>query len=301
MPSPRLILRACRLALAGSHADPIPDYDIASTDYDDFFSRVMGVHSLAMLEQVEIEPGDDVIELACGTGHLTVEVLRRLENRGSLRAVDLSPGMLGVAREKVADSGSVDVTLEVGDMLSFLQAQPAASADVVICGWAICYAKPVRLLEQVARVLRPGGTVAVIESRADALSAMTRVAERTFAHDPSLMTGLVRISLPKDGNTIRRWFAKAGLVPGAITEGEQILPCVSPEDAIEWVERSGAAAGFRDSFDQSREDEVRRLLHSELVRYAEEHDGLRLTHTFVAGTARSQQAPVQQRVAAGSI
>jgi ubiquinone/menaquinone biosynthesis C-methylase UbiE len=290
-----------RLALNGSRADPIRDYDIASVDYDAFFSRIMGEHSLAILEQVEIKPGDDVVELACGTGHLTVEVLRRLEGRGSIRAVDKSRGMLDVARQKLADPGGVEVRLEVGDMLNFLEAQPAASANVVICGWAICYSKPVRLLEQVARVLRPGGTVAVIESRADALSAMTHVAERTFAHDPSLMTGLVRMSLPKDASTLRRWFVKAGLVPGATTEGEQVLPCASPEDAIEWVERSGAAAGFRDSFDQSREEDVRRLLHAELVRYGEEHEGLELTHTFVAGIARSRGAATQQRVVVGSV
>src|SRR4051812_32560502 len=119
MISARLAARALRLTLTRSHADPTPDYDLASDDYDAFFTRVMGRHSRRMLQYVDIRPGNDVLELACGTGFLSMDVARCLGGRGSIRAVDKSAGMLDIARKKLAEFNSLDVHLEQGDMLEF--------------------------------------------------------------------------------------------------------------------------------------------------------------------------------------
>jgi len=287
MTSPRLALRAIRLTLTKTYSDPTPDYDAASADYDAFFSRVMGRHAIEMLEAVDIQPGDDVVELACGTGHLSDEIARRLGGRGTFRAVDKSPGMLVVAHGKLARFPDLDVELEQGDMLEFMRELPTSSADVVVCGWAICYTRPRRLLDEVARVLRPGGRIAVIETRADALEELAHALERVFAADPSMMRSLIRMSLPQSAQQVRRWCVKAGLVPTLDLEGEQVLPCSTPEAALEWVERSGAAAGFRDSMTVSRETEVRGRLSRELELFAERRGGLELRHTFVIVIARA--------------
>jgi ubiquinone/menaquinone biosynthesis C-methylase UbiE len=279
----RLAARALRLALTGAHANPTADYDAASTDYDDFFGKVMGEHAAGALAEVPLRPGDAVVELACGTGQLTVEIARRLAGSGSIRAVDASAGMLTVAQEKLTGCADLELTFEHGDMFDFLAAQPSASADAIVCGWAICYGRPVRLLEEAARVLRPGGRIVVIETRADALVEMKRVLEHIFAADPALLTGLIRVSLPKNAGTLGRWFGKAGLIPTVLRDGEQVLPCATADEAVEYVERSGAAAGFRDAVEQSRADEVRQRLRAGLNRHAVEHGGLRLRHTFVVG------------------
>lgn len=287
MTSPRLALRAIRLTLTQNYADPTPDYDAASTDYDAFFSRVMGRYAVEMLQAVEIQPGDDVVELACGTGHLSVDIARQLDGRGTFRAVDKSPGMLGVARSKLARFPDLDVTLEEGDMLDFVRGLPTASADAVVCGWAICYTRPARLLDEVARVLRPGGRIALIETRTDALAEVVHALERVFASDPSMMRSLIRMSLPSSAEQVQRWCLKAGLVPTLGREGEQVLPCSTPEAALEWMERSGAGAGFRDAMDMSREAEVRERLSRELALLAERRGRLELRHTFVIVVARA--------------
>ena len=277
----RLAARALRLAATRSHADPTPDYDAASTDYDAFFGRVMGAHATAALTDLSVGPGDTVVELACGTGQLTAEVAERLGGRGRILAVDKSPGMLAVARRKLAAYPDLDARLVEGDMLDFLRGLPDASADAVVIGWAICYSRPVRLLGEVARVLRPGGEVLVIETRADALSELTHVLERVFADDPSLLTGLMRVNLPRGSHSVARWLSRAGLVPTETRDGEQVLPVANAAEAIEYVERSGAAAGFRDSVDGTRADEVRARLRAELEQHAARHGTLRLRHTFV--------------------
>jgi ubiquinone/menaquinone biosynthesis C-methylase UbiE len=280
-----LALRALRLKVGGAVADPTPDYDIASSTYDDYFTRVMGAHSIGLLDEATVRKGDSVIELACGTGHLTAELARRLEGAGRLEVVDKSPGMLGVAQAKVIPTPTLDVRFTVGDMEEFMAGQPTSSADLVVIGWAICYSDPVKLLSEVKRVLRPGGQVAVIETRSDALSTLRHAFESVVTHDPSMLTALIRVALPRSERVLGRWFLKADLVPSTLRSGAQVLPCRTAADAVEWVERSGAGAGFRDSFDINREHEIRDLLRAALEQHRTRHGSLGLVHTFVVGVA----------------
>lgn len=281
MTKTRLAVRALRLAMTRKNADPIHDYDAASADYDAFFTRVMGVRSKSALDTVSIRPGQTVIELACGTGHLTHAISERMERRGVIRAVDLSSGMLAVAQEKVRSSAELDVSFTEGDMQEFLRAQPDGQADVVVCGWAICYAKPVALLRQIRRVLRPGGQVVIVETRADALAMLVGSLDRVFVDDPSLLTGLIRMSLPKNAQVVARWFGKAGLTVTHTREGAETLPVATPEAALEWVQRSGAAAGFKDAIDSAREQEVLGRVRDALAEQAASMGGLTVIHTFV--------------------
>jgi len=284
-----LALRAVRLAATRSTADPTPDYDVASDTYDDAFTSVMGTHSTALLEQLRIEPGDDVVELACGTGHLTSQIVRRLGPTGSLTVVEKSGGMLAVARAKVVGHAApgVRLTWYQDDMMARLSRLPDRSANVVVVGWAICYAKPVALLREAARVLRPGGQIGIIETRADALRTLRSAFEDVVAADPSMLTGLIRVNLPKGASELSRWFRRAGLRAEVIREGDQEWPCRTAADALEWVERSGAGAGFRDSFDMSREAVIRARLYDALQRAEQRSGGLRLAHPFVVGVARA--------------
>lgn len=271
--------------MAGASADPTDDYDAASTTYDDYFTRVMGAHSVALLDDVPLSAGDSVVELACGTGHLTAELARRMEGRGRLQVVDKSPGMLAVARRKVAPSPNLRLSVTEGDMERFLAQQPSHSVDLVVVGWAICYSNPARLLRQVRRVLRPDGHVAVIETRGDALATLREALERVVTDDPSMLTSLIRVTLPRSEHTLGRWFERSGLHALTLRSGAQPLPCRSVEDALDWIERSGAGAGFRDTFDAAREAEVRRRLTVALAQIGAERGGLGLCHTFVAGVA----------------
>ena len=296
----RLAARALRLALSRAHADPTADYDAASSDYDAFFSPVMGRHSIAALDSVPVRPGDDVVELACGTGHLTAEILRRLDGRGTLRAVDKSPGMLRVAQAKVRPltEGHPGLTAELseGDMESFIRSLPDAGTDLVVVGWAICYTKPTRLLAQIERVLRPRGRVVVIETRADAHQALTQGLERIFADDPSLLTALIRVTLPKDAGTVARWFTKAGLTVEKQHDGAQSIPARTPEQAVEWVTRSGAAAGFKTAVDGDREQLVLDRIAAGLGELLARDGVLDIRHTFVVVTgSKPTGAPAHRK------
>ena len=98
--------------------------------------------------------GSVVLDLACGTGDLCLELTRR-----GLRAVgvDRSAGMLAAAR---ARAGSSPLVRGDGLALPFR----TASLDGLVCGFALRnFAGLPPALSECARVLRPGGRLALLE------------------------------------------------------------------------------------------------------------------------------------------
>ncbi len=110
------------------------------------------------VRELRLPSGSRVFDLACGTGDLC----RDLEAAG-LHAVgfDLSAGMLRTAREH-RDSGRLRAPMVLGDALC-LPVQPQ-SADGVTCGFALRNVVDLdSLFSELARVVRPGGRISLLE------------------------------------------------------------------------------------------------------------------------------------------
>ena len=106
------------------------------------------------LRLARVGPGDRVLDLACGTGDL------------SEQARDLGAHVLGIdfAREMLrgASARGIDVELANGDAARLPIA--TASIDVVTCGFALRNFVSLEIVfQEIARVLKPGGRIALIE------------------------------------------------------------------------------------------------------------------------------------------
>jgi SAM-dependent methyltransferase len=106
----------------------------------------------ALARRTGLEPGTIVIDLGAGTGTLT----RQLADLGAdVTAVEPSAGMRARCAAAVPGAAVVDGTAEAVPVAT-------ASADVVTAAQAIHWFVPGPALDEIARVLRPGGWLAVV-------------------------------------------------------------------------------------------------------------------------------------------
>lgn len=117
----------------------------------------------------KMRSGETVLDVGCGTGTLALEARERVGITGRVYGIDPSRQMIAYARRKAAGrSLSVDFQLGVVEHLAF----PDRSFDVVLCTWMIHHLPTDdkrQGLAEMARVLKPGGRLLLVDSHLDNL------------------------------------------------------------------------------------------------------------------------------------
>ena len=110
-----------------------------------------------------VPPGASVLDVATGPGSLAIEIARTGRR---VYALDLSRSFVQIAREEAARAGvEVDVRHGSASAMPF----PDACFDLVICTAAFKnFASPLGALNEMHRVLKPGGEASVHDLRNDA-------------------------------------------------------------------------------------------------------------------------------------
>jgi|SRR6516162_8259109 ubiquinone/menaquinone biosynthesis C-methylase UbiE len=127
--------------------------------------------ALAARLRTVLPEGGDVLEVAPGPGYFAIEMARGGTYR--VTGLDISRTMVELARKNASDAG-VEADFHRGDA----SAMPFAdnSFDLLACSAAFKnFSEPHRALEEMHRVLRPGGTALVVDLHRDvALSEIRR-------------------------------------------------------------------------------------------------------------------------------
>jgi ubiquinone/menaquinone biosynthesis C-methylase UbiE len=124
-------------------------------------TREMGMPmSTWMIEQLSLQPGQRLLELAAGPGDTGFLAAELIEPGGTLICSDASEGMLEVARERARKFGVESVEFRQLE-LEWIDL-PAASVDALLCRWGfmLCL-DPAAAMHESRRVLSPGGRIAL--------------------------------------------------------------------------------------------------------------------------------------------
>src|SRR5688572_18473844 len=113
-----------------------------------------------LVSQCGIRPGQVVLDAGTGTGFAAIAASRVAGPDGRIVAVDLSNGMLEIARTHLTRTGDAPIEWVQGDAVSLPGIQ-SESIDVVLCAAALLYMPITPALAEWHRVLTPGGRVAL--------------------------------------------------------------------------------------------------------------------------------------------
>jgi ubiquinone/menaquinone biosynthesis C-methylase UbiE len=131
--------------------------------YDEEIAPCWGMRfGRLLLRNLSVPDRGQVLDISCGTGYPTIEILRRMTDGSRLIAIDESSAMLDVVRRKVAELGPLGGK---GVYFRTESALPRLSFaddvyDLVVCNLGLGDMPSIELaLRDFARVARPGGEV----------------------------------------------------------------------------------------------------------------------------------------------
>jgi demethylmenaquinone methyltransferase / 2-methoxy-6-polyprenyl-1,4-benzoquinol methylase len=114
------------------------------------------------VDRAEISPGEAVLDVCCGTGDLSFELAKGIVPGGSVVGCDFSERMLDLAREKATDRGLESVRFEWADAMRL--PYDDGRFDAATVGFGVRnFADRDRGLAEMARVLKPGGRLVILE------------------------------------------------------------------------------------------------------------------------------------------
>ncbi len=142
-------------------------FDSVAENYD-LMNDVMsfGIHRLWKKHTIElsgIRPGKTVLDLAGGTGDLTKAFAQKVGKTGKVVLADINESMVRVGRDRMIDHGligNVEYVITNAEALSF----PDNTFDMVTIAFGLRnVTNKDKALEEMCRVLKPGGQLMVLE------------------------------------------------------------------------------------------------------------------------------------------
>ena len=135
-------------------------WDLAAPSYEPLWQAQLAGVQAELLACAALAPGQQVLDVACGTGLVAFAAADRVGPAGRVSGIDLSGQMVDAAQRRARSLGLANVDFARMDAENL--ALPDASFDVVLCALGLMYLPdPERAVQEMRRVMRPEGRVVI--------------------------------------------------------------------------------------------------------------------------------------------
>lgn len=127
--------------------------------HDQLLKDAFGSVSEALLDRAGVSEGQQVLDVACGTGEPAIPAALRVGPKGKVTASDFVPEMVAFALDKARALGISHIEFQVADGEQI--AAPASSYDAATMRWGLMFMPaPVACLSGIHKALKPGARFA---------------------------------------------------------------------------------------------------------------------------------------------
>jgi SAM-dependent methyltransferase len=258
-------------------------WDRAVGDYEQGWQAQLAPAHDLMLDIVAPQRGERMLDVACGTGLVSLRLASAVGERGCVVGTDISERMVEAAATIAAarDIRNVAFFRHDAEAAPF----PDASFDAAVCALGLMYVPhPVGALREMRRLLRTGGRVAAAVWGARRQCGWAAVFPITDARVASDVCPL--FFALGTGDTLAHAMTEAGFADVRLERLQTTLAYASEEAALGAAFRGGPVALAYGRFD----DATRRAVHSEYLDSIAPYrvgDGYRIPGEFLVAAARA--------------
>ena len=210
-------------------------YDTLANNYDQLWNTHVRAPNDKLTASMKLKHGERICDLACGTGTYTLD-MARLSSPGEVVGVDYSEGMLATAKERLA-AEKLPITLVHSKIEDFLETCPSESFDAISVRFALAYIDWQAALPKFGRLVRPGGSIAILGSTSAALPQLWEVWRKLTDGWPGFE---LKAPVPDSNDQIAELLARGGLTKvDSAWDYDIRLWFDSGEQSVTWLRESG--------------------------------------------------------------
>ncbi len=252
------------------------------------FERAAQTVNNRLVDLADVRAGNRVLDIATGSGEPALTAARAVGESGRVVAVDMSVGMLAIARERIDAAGLHNVDLIESDAESLHL--DAHSFDSVLCRWGLMFMPDLDgVVRGMHRALKPGGHFATaVWSVADkvpmcglaraAIQKITGIVPPPNAPDPLKLA---------DPSILERSLAGAGFSDIAIERLIVTFEFPSPDAFAEFRSQIGGTRAMLAKMPADVARNVRETVVASAREYATADGSVRLSNETICFSARA--------------
>jgi enediyne biosynthesis protein CalE5 len=243
-----------------------------------------------LVDLSRIQEGKNVLDIATGIGEPAVTAARKVGPRGKVTAVDLSPAMLAIARERARENGLADIIeFQEGDAENFRL--PPLKYDAIISRFGLMFLPDLQnaLITMREALVQDGRIAAAVWSTPQNVPAFMMPFEMVMKEtgSPPPPPGAPGPFSLADTNLLQERFKQAGFRDIAIESDKVSFKLPSPEEYVDFIRSTAAPlnammAGLSDA----RKEEIWKKVVDASKKFADASGSVSFTNEVIYVSAR---------------